>query len=168
MATVNYEIVRWSHALRSEGCESLVYRETAITPDFKTAFVTNLGFVMLVSMFLNPLTLSLVKRFVIPQPGDGPGIEAMEKEHYLCIGGEGVGEKGNTVESFMYFPKDPGCIETVRMMIEAGLCMALEDAKLPQKNGGFWTPSTALGDVLMKRLLDTGMTFEARVVPTKK
>jgi short subunit dehydrogenase-like uncharacterized protein len=168
MAEINAAVVSWSHALRSTGSKSLVYRETLVFPDFQSGFVGFVGFAMFGSMLLNPLTLALLKRFAIPGPGEGPSIDFLENKSYLCISGEGVGEKGNRVESTIYFPKDGGYVETARMLVEAGLCLALEDdgeKKLPPTKGGFWTPSTGMGNVLMKRLLDTGTTFEARVVP---
>lgn len=165
MAYVNAEVIEWSRALRSEGLESLTYRESYILPDFKSAFVAHMGLVMLGSLLLNPLTSSFLRRFVIPKSGEGPSMEDMEQKNYLCVLGEGIGVKGNKVESIMYFPKDPGCLETSRMLVEAGLCLALEEDRLPARyKSGFLTPSTALGNVLMKRLVNTGTQFSYRAV----
>jgi short subunit dehydrogenase-like uncharacterized protein len=71
------------------------------------------------------------------------------------------------VESIFYIPNDAGCLETSRMMIEAGLGLALEEDKLPIQDGGFYSPSVALGnDILMHRLLNqTNIEFVSRVVP---
>jgi short subunit dehydrogenase-like uncharacterized protein len=172
MAYVNAEVVRWSHALRSSRAhhsQPLVYRESIVNKSFSQAFVTWMGFNIFGSMLLNPVTRYFLKRFVIPLSGPGPSVSDMENKHYLCVYGEGLGAKGNRVESIMYFPKDAGCMETARMLAEAGLCLGQQEADLPQEfgGGGFFTPSTALGDVLTKRLVATGTTLACRVVPGK-
>jgi len=182
LALMNAEVAAWSHALRSNGKKESkgdgnsatlrtepapVYREVAVLPDFKTAFVSHFGFIMFSSLLFNPFTRFLLKKYALPKPGEGPGLGAMENEHYLSVLGEGVGVRGNRVRSTMYFPKDAGYMETARMLVEAGLALALDEKSLPKEyGGGFWTPSTALGDVLMKRLLDTGTTYEYQVVKT--
>lgn len=87
---------------------------------------------------------------------------------FLCVSGEGIGVNGNVVETIFYLPKDAGCLETSRMLVESGLSLALEEQKLPVK-GGFYPPSIALGnDILLNRLVQTGTTFTSRVVPSKK
>jgi short subunit dehydrogenase-like uncharacterized protein len=169
MALINSEVVGWSHALRStQETTMLEYREAMVQPDFKTAFVNHFGLIMFSSLMFNPITRHLLKSFVIPKPGEGPSMKVMDQVHYLCILGEGIGVNGNRVESIMYFSKDAGYLETARMLVEAGLCLALQEDQLPQvggeTGGGFSTPSTALGNVLMARLLDTGTTYSYRVV----
>jgi short subunit dehydrogenase-like uncharacterized protein len=49
------------------------------------------------------------------------------------------------------------------MVCEAALCLALQLDELPggRTKGGFLTPATGLGGVLLKRLRDAGMTLEA-------
>lgn len=162
MAYVNAEVVRWSHSLRSEGIKSLVYQESMVLPDFKTAFVAHVGLIMGGSLILNPITKYLVK-LLIPQSGQGPSYDDMENKHYLAVWGEGVGVNGSRVESLMWLPKDAGCLETARMLVESGLCLALQEKELPVSKGGFMTPSVALGEVLMQRLLETGTKFSYRV-----
>jgi short subunit dehydrogenase-like uncharacterized protein len=71
----------------------------------------------------------------------------------------------------IYFPKDCGYYETARMVVECGLCMALEEDKLPIKGkhtGGFFTPAYGLGNVLLDRLTETGTYFDAFVHPSTK
>ena len=167
MAPVNAKVARWTHALRSTGSRALTYREFMQLPDFKSAFTSYGGMLIIGSLLLNPLTASLLKHYVFPKSGEGPAMSAMEEKNFLCIKGEGVGVKGNHAECVMYFDKDPGCLETARMMVEAGLCLALEDDKLPSKSqGGFWSPAAGLGDVLLDRLTTTGTHFASRVVPS--
>lgn len=166
MANVNADVVGWTHALQSKGSKTLVYRETLLLPDFKTAFVSFMGLAMAGSMLLNPLTLTLLKKFVLPKTGGGPS-QAVLDNGYLCVAGEGVGEKGNRVECFFYFPNEPGCADTTRMMVESALCLALQEQQLPHPKGGVLSPAAALGNVLMERLVATGTTYAERIVPAK-
>ena len=56
--------------------------------------------------------------------------------------------------------QDPGYGSTAKMLGEAVVCLASED-KLNNKPGGFWTPSTMFGDLLIERLQQrAGLTFE--------
>ncbi len=53
------------------------------------------------------------------------------------------------------------------MIAESALAILLSHSELPQaaQEGGVLTPSTALGDVLLKRLESTGrFTFESEVI----
>ena len=56
-----------------------------------------------------------------------------------------------------------GCLETARLMVEAGLCLAQDEKKLPVAQGGFWTPSTGMGSLLWNRILnkDTNMVVQS-------
>jgi len=168
MAPVNAKVVRWSHALRQAGAHSLVYRESCLCGDWKTAFVSYTGLIMFGSMLLNPVTRGWLSRFGgLPQPGQGPSMKNMQDKHYLCVSAEGIGAAGNRCESTIYFPKDAGCLETSRMLVESALCLALQEENLPVQPGGFWSPSTALGQVLLDRLVATGTHFESRVIPVE-
>ncbi len=51
---------------------------------------------------------------------------------------------------------------TTKMVCEAALCLALELDALPggRAKGGLLTPASGLGDVLVARLRNAGMTLE--------
>jgi len=54
--------------------------------------------------------------------------------------------------------RDPGYGSTSKMLSETALCLAID--KL-ETGGGFWTPASAMGQVLMDRLTaNAGLTFE--------
>ena len=58
---------------------------------------------------------------------------------------------------------DPGYKMTSRMAVESALCLSIEDPEtLPggKRFGGLLTPSIGLGDVLIKRLKNIGVTFK--------
>ena len=94
MSVVNAQVVRWSHALlQSQGGIisgsskpiTISYTEAQLQPDFKTAFVNYAGMLMAGSMLFNPVTLYLLKHFVIPKPGEGPSMSAMESKSMYCL-----------------------------------------------------------------------------------
>jgi short subunit dehydrogenase-like uncharacterized protein len=159
MAPVNAGVVKWSHALSAAAGESLTYCESAVCNDFKSAFTLYAGMGIFGSLLVNPLTQLLMKKFVLPMAGEGPELNDMEKKNFLCASAEGVGKAGNRVLAHFYLPKDAGCLETSRMLVESALALALDEEKLPSSTGGFWTPATGMGDVVMKRLTDTGTEF---------
>ena len=165
MSIVNMQVVEWSQALRGSSIP-LTYSEYSIHSDFKTAFVSYFGLIGFVTALLNPITASLLEKFVLEKPGGGPSMDTMENESFLVLQADGVGSKGTQAEAVMYFSRDPGYLDTARMVVETGLSMALTEDQLPIKEGGFWTPSVALGDVLLKRLQDTGTYFASRLKST--
>lgn len=104
------------------------------------------------SLYLPPL-LYVLKKF-LPKPGEGPDLVDAEKNGYLHLYGVGVSQKKRTVYTSLYFPTDPGYIDTARMLVESGL--SVKDANT---KGGIYTPATCQGMDLLKRLVDTGCTF---------
>lgn len=163
MAAVNSKVIQRSNALRGVS-KDLVYREYGSHPDFKTAFCSYFGFVGFVIALLNPITGYFLRNYFLPRPGEGPSRENRENKFHALITGEGVGSKGTTVQSAMYFPKCVGYTETARMVTESGLALALEEERLPSKAGGFFTPSTGMEQVLLDRLKSTGTYFATKVV----
>ena len=166
MAGVNGQVARWSHALRQDGNPALTmtYREMQVYHDFQGAFMGFFGLFTFGTLMLNPLTSSIMKRYVLPKVGSGPSMDTMLNKHYLCIYGEGIGAKGNIAECTMYFPRNVGCLDTSRMLVESALCLVKDESKVPEKGGGFWTPSTGMGQPLLDRIIKTGTHFSARVV----
>ena len=64
--------------------------------------------------------------------------------------------------------RDAGYWGTSRMLLEAGLCLALQQEQLQQAGyakGGVLTPATAMGMVLVERLRAAGLTFEVTDQP---
>ena len=56
---------------------------------------------------------------------------------------------------------------TARMVLEAGLCLALQQDQLDrsqQLRGGVLTPATAMGSFLIERLRKAGLTYEVQKV----
>ncbi len=108
-------------------------------------------------------TAWLLRRFVLPDPGDGPSAEERERGGFrIAILGDGLREPGEpplrarvTVTAAL----DPGYGATAPMLAESALCLARGEATgLP---AGVLTPAAALGLPLLERLRPMGVTFEA-------
>jgi len=92
-------------------------------------------------------------RAVAPAPGTGPAEKTMDNGWFRC---ELVGHAsdGRTAHALIADKGDPGNRVTVKCLCESALALALDE--LPAR-AGFLTPSTGLGDVLVKRLRHRGM-----------
>jgi len=174
MSGVNYEAVGWSHSLRRD--PKCSYKEQVLLPDFKTALDSVLTLLVFFTSLMNPLTLGLIEKLVT-QPGDGPDMASMEEEYFLAVTGTARGSKGTILQSLLYYNKDPGYLETARMLVESALCLSLEEdavseniaraseaTETSKSVGGFFSPGFALRKNLLKRLVDTGCHYEVRVV----
>ena len=171
MSGVNYEAISWSHALRKDPICS--YKEQLVQPDLKTALDGVLGLTIFLTSLMNPITGKLLEKFVITKPGDGPTMEDMTNKYFLAVTGTAYGSKGTILQSLLYYNKDPGYLETARMVIECSLCLATsfvdndddnDKTKTQITGGGFYSPGFALRKVLLKRLVDTGCYYELRVI----
>ena len=166
MSGVNAEVVKRSHALSNDADgQTMTYNESAVQPNFQSAFVQWFGMIAGTTALLNPITAAPMKK-MLPKPGEGPD-EKMLKYGYLLVSGVGDGANGSKVETAFYFPNDPGYKDTARMVSEAGLCLAFDTDKLPTQGGGFFSPSIGMGDALLERLCKTGCQFASRVVHGK-
>jgi short subunit dehydrogenase-like uncharacterized protein len=92
-----------------------------------------------------PPTRALLKRFVLPKPGEGPTPEQRERGHYdLLFIGRGV--DGQTYKARVTGDKDPGYGSTAKMIAEAAICLNGLPSGSP--GGGLWTPASAMGHFL--------------------
>jgi len=80
------------------------------------------------------------------------------------VKGEAVGRKGNRALCTFYLSKDPGYMETSKMLVEAGLCL-VDNTNIPV---GFIPPGGGLGDKLLDRLRKAGMQLETKGIPAGK
>ncbi|MDG1310786.1 MAG: saccharopine dehydrogenase NADP-binding domain-containing protein [Porticoccaceae bacterium] len=109
------------------------------------------------SMILDPVR-NLMNKFVLPKPGEGPSFQD-QLNGYFDIELMGNNEKNEKLVVKVTGDRDPGYGCTAKMLAQAGLCLAFDLAK-EDKAGGFWTPSTAMGDMLIGRLNEhAGMSF---------
>ena len=93
----------------------------------------------------------------VPKPGEGPSKEERENGSYDLLF-VAIAPDGRQVRAAVKGDRDPGYGSTSKMISECAICL-LRDA--PEVPGGIWTPGAAMGDKLIKRLVDhAGLTFE--------
>jgi short subunit dehydrogenase-like uncharacterized protein len=90
------------------------------------------------------------------KPGEGPSKEAREQGCYDLLY-VGLAPDGRQVRVSVRGNGDPGYDLTAKMIAECALCLLRDTPEVP---AGIWTPGAAMGDRLIKRLVDHGvMTF---------
>ena len=103
-------------------------------------------------------TRALIRRFVLPKPGEGPSRAARDAGFYdiLLIGET---SDGRSLRVSIKGDKDPGYGSTSKMIAESGICL-VRDVAHETVRGGFWTTASAMGDLLIARLqAKAGLTF---------
>jgi short subunit dehydrogenase-like uncharacterized protein len=154
MASINTKIVHRSHALlgRPWG-DDFLYDEAMMMGEglsgaAKASATTGALGVFAGLSSLAP-TRSLLTRYVLPKPGEGPSTEKKENGFFsLRFFGETA--TGDKVVTSVTGDRDPGYGSTAKMLGEATL--ALVDLPHADRAGGFWTPATAFGNDLIERL----------------
>lgn len=92
-------------------------------------------------------------RMVAPAPGTGPSERTMDNGWFRCEL-TGQASDGRIARAIIADKGDPGNRVTVKCLCESAMALALDE--LPAR-AGFLTPSTGLGDALVKRLRNRGM-----------
>ena len=117
------------------------------------------GLALFTGVLQQPSLRSLLQPF-LPQPGNGPSEQTMNKGWFTCEL-VGTASDGRKVRGLIRDQGDPGNRATVKFVCEAALSLVLQTDALPggQARGGVLTPATGLGDVLAKRLRQAGMTL---------
>lgn len=148
MAAINTKTVHRSNAMMSHAYgENFVYDEMVVTGPGEEGKATAEAIAS-----VNPLAGDDA-----PKPGEGPSKQEREEGFYDVLF-VGLGENGERLDVGVTGDKDPGYGSTSKMLAESAICLINECAETP---GGIWTPAPAMGQKLIKRLVDNaGLTFE--------
>ena len=167
MATINTKNVHRSNALRGHPWgEGFVYSEKLLTAKpgqgdkgrKKAKALARFTKLQNLALGFTP-TRALLRRFVLTQPGDGPDAAAREAGHYE-VWFTGKSAKGETLRAVVKGDRDPGYGSTCKLISETALCLA-QDVERGATPGGVWTPGSAMGLALVRRLhARAGLTFE--------
>ena len=91
------------------------------------------------------------------KPGEGPSKEERENGLYDLLY-VAIAPDGRQVRASIKGDRDPGYGSTSKMISECAICL-LRDAN--EVAPGFWTPGAAMGERLIKRLVEhAGLTFQ--------
>lgn len=164
MASINTRVVHRSNALlNNEYGDRFLYDEAMMTgKSVKGSFMGWTVTAMLSGLMVGaaiPPTRWLLENTILPKPGEGPSKEEQLNGFwdYRLFGTTPDNQK---ITVKVTGDRDPGYGSTAKMLSEAAISLA-EDEAVQAKSGGFWTPATAFGDVLIERLQrNAGLTFE--------
>ncbi|SFC29413.1 Uncharacterized conserved protein [Halobiforma haloterrestris] len=166
MAVVNERVIRRSNALlgypwgREFECTEVVPIGPGLVGMAGASAVTaGLGLAT-AGLAFGP-TREALRRFVFPDPGEGPTREEIESGYFTVrVLGRGTAPDGPfVVESRIGADRDPGYGATANMLGEAAMCLACEEIDSPLE-GGVLTPASGIGDPLADRLRRTGLVVE--------
>jgi short subunit dehydrogenase-like uncharacterized protein len=102
---------------------------------------------------------SLLERYVLPGPGEGPSADEQRKGGY-DLRFHGRTKTGDVLRTRVTGDRDPGYGSTAKILGQAADCLARDISK-KQVAGGFWTPAAIFGDRIIERLqAHSGLTFE--------
>jgi len=164
MAGINTRVVRRSNALMGfEYGEDFSYTETMATAPGAAGYMaaktisTGIKAIAFTSITAAGRT---VLGWLLPSQGEGPKVDP-ENPGFYNIQFSGETADGKRLVTRVTGDGDPGYGSTSKMLAESGVCLALDKLDV---GGGFWTPASAMGDALLKRLQDqAGLTFDVVV-----
>lgn len=167
MATINTKNVHRSNALRGHPWgRDFVYSEKLMTgrPGVGDKGRRKAGLLRRTTQLQDLLlgfgpTRALLRRFVLTQPGDGPDRAAREAGRYE-VWFTGRSAHGKLLRAIVKGDRDPGYGSTCKLISEAALCL-VQDIDRDATPGGVWTPGSAMGLALVRRLqARAGLSFE--------
>jgi short subunit dehydrogenase-like uncharacterized protein len=90
-----------------------------------------------------------------PKPGEGPSKEERESGLYDLLF-VALAPEGRQIRVAVRGDRDPGYGSTSKMVSECAICLR----EMPDVKAGIWTPGAAMGNRLIKRLIEhAGITF---------
>lgn len=164
MAPMNTKIVRRTNALLGYPYgKEFRYEEASLVGDgvggWLKAKRDALGFAAFLVAAALPPTRWLLKKFVLPESGEGPSREKRETGRWEIVLVGTVPDDG-VMLARVAGEGDPATKSTSRMLAESAMCLARDADSIPV-GGGIWTPAAAMGDLLLARLrANAGLSFE--------
>ncbi|MDJ0878730.1 MAG: saccharopine dehydrogenase NADP-binding domain-containing protein [Halieaceae bacterium] len=162
MAAINTRVVRRSNALLDQQYgDDFRYDEAMLGPKGMGALKAKIAAGAMTAgtaaLAIGPLR-AIAKRF-LPKPGEGPSQEVRENGFYeILLHGIHPTDRDKDMVAKVTGDMDPGYGSTSKMLAESAVCLAKDELSC---GGGFWTPASAMGEVLIARLeKDAGLTFD--------
>ena len=163
MATINTKNVHRTNALRGHPWgRDFVYDERMLTGggakgEWRARQMARTTRVQNALLGFAP-TRALLRRFVLPRPGDGPSLHERETGRYeVQFSGETA--DGQTLRASVKGDRGPGYGSTSKMIVEAAMCLT-SNVDRSMTAGGVWTPGAAMGMALVRRLqAHAGLSF---------
>ena len=153
---LNYRVVQRSNILVGYR-NKLEYSENTIYENFSHMQKDSLSRHTFAACVMCKPVRQFARKHFLPAPGKVMELGKPAKP-YLSIWAEGTGSKRKKLFSEMHFHKEPGYVESARMLAESGLSFVFNNDEITV-GGGFHTPASALNNVLLKRITKTGTDF---------
>lgn len=99
---------------------------------------------------------------VLPRPGEGPSADQRAAGHYRMEITANT-STGARYRAVVADDRDPGYDGTAVLLGETALCLAVDQAELPDR-AGVLTPAVAMGNLLAERLRAQGLSIDVRRV----
>jgi short subunit dehydrogenase-like uncharacterized protein len=160
MAGINTRVVRRSNALLNYAWGEDFNYDEAVLAEGKGALQSKLA-ALAMTAGTNALALAPVRglaaRFM-PKPGEGPDQAARESGYYdILLHANHPTDLEKDIRVQVSGDMDPGYGSTSKMLAESAVCLARDELTV---GGGFWTPASAMGTLLIDRLQENaGVTF---------
>lgn len=162
MAAINTKVVRRSNALLDYAWgRDFRYDEGVLTGAgpagmLRAAAMAGGGAVGEAALSVGPIRKLVAGR--LPAPGTGPSPRAREAGYFkLRLSARHPTEPGKSLFATVTGDRDPGYGCTSRMLGQSAACLAQDPLSV---GGGMWTPATAMGQLLIARLVaKAGLTF---------
>ena len=172
MGPINTRVVRRSVALRRINeakndapafADTFHYQEYARFGTGAKAAVTAAG----VSWGMNATQIGLLfspvrklAQRLGPAPGEGPSEAAMDSGGFKCDFVGGTALRGQQVRGRIATKGDPGNRATTKFVCEAAAALVMDKLPGGKAFGGVLTPSTAIGQALVDRLVAKGVQMD--------
>lgn len=162
MSGINTRIVRRTNAITgfSYG-KNFNYNEmSSYNKGFNGFFNALMMLITLVALQIiirSKLLFIVLKKMVLPKPGEGPSINKM-RNGFFRMKIIGFTDLLTKIIVTINGDSDPGYSATAKMLTETAISMILNEDKLP-KAYGVLTPASGIGLVLIDRLKDKGISF---------
>ena len=158
MASINTRVVRRSHALLGYPWGGhFRYDEAILTGDGPSGFakaVMIAGGTGLMNKVAGIGSLRKLLAKVVPAPGEGPSVADMENGFFeIELRASNPEDPKKDLTAVVTGDRDPGYGATSKMIAESAICLAVDHL---DSAGGFLTPATAMGDLLISRLAEKG------------
>jgi short subunit dehydrogenase-like uncharacterized protein len=163
MQAVDNRIVNRSYALGGQKYgPDWSYSERMASKSFFLSLVTCLVSPIVMMMLYFRVTRNMLLYFA-PKPGNGPSQDILQNG-YFNFNFWAKGINNDTKQPCLFRAGlsakngDPGYAQTAKFVAEAGICLALDTQKIPQRYG-MLTPSISMGAVLRQRLQNKEVDF---------
>ena len=158
MAGINTRVVRRSHALLGYPWGShFRYDEAILTGDGPSGFAKAVMIACGTELMNKVAGIGSLRKLlakVVPAPGEGPSVADMENGFFeIELRASNPEDPKKDLTAVVTGDRDPGYGSTCKMIAESAVCLAMDHL---DSAGGFLTPASAMGDLLISRLAEKG------------